>query len=498
MRLCFLFLSVLFFHMQVYAQTQLMTVKAVNKKHVAALRGKSSVIFVSQYDDLVVDCPSSEHEKKAVKKNAKGEYEYEFLMDITQDNGFFYNIYKNELQAREGPLELKANECCYFYVSVTDDPILVEKSPVLGSELYANDKGESCVELITGLLGINVHASSKDLVRSIKRGKNIAGQNVISVVLDASVILQVEQNEKKYQELQEEKDVLETAASLAKTIAEMDSIDAQVAQKKEQLEKLEQSKMVAYLEIFRETSNVEQVNLLGLELSQPRMLKRFTVTPRERKVFESDYVQLFASAENAEKNIEFTQAKNLYQQALKIAKTEEEKIPCESKIALMDKCADYINKADTVLRVLRIRRQRQEEYGVAKVVECYNQAIGYYRAIYDLLHNEVFAKRVDILEKQVNNLPLIVEGRVIGVRVPKLGNGVLKETLLTDVDIYGISKDGKDIFLGKVNENGRFKLQFKKSEYDKLLFVYHDNKKDKKIDYQLKDQYTDLVVRFKD
>ena len=160
--------------------------------------------------------------------------------------------------------------------------------------------------------------------------------------------------------------------------------------------------------------------------------------------------------------------------------------------------ADYINKADTVLRVLRIRRQRQEEYGVAKVVECYNQAIGYYRAIYDLLHNEVFAKRVDILEKQVNNLPLIVEGRVIGVRVPKLGNGVLKETLLTDVDIYGISKDGKDIFLGKVNENGRFKLQFKKSEYDKLLFVYHDNKKDKKIDYQLKDQYTDLVVRFKD
>lgn len=480
---------------QLYAQLMTVDEKKTDKSFIA-LNGKASVVIVSPHDDLVIESSSTKDGdiKKEIRSNKSGEYEYEFLVDITKNNQRAYNISRkgSALRARIEKIILKGNERRYFYTAEVENPITLEELPAQKNDVYY-EKGKACIEFTTGLEGLNFILHPKNAPISIKRSKNEAGANVISVVVDMVFIQKGLEAIANYEKLQNDYEALLDLINSGKaSVEELDKSDVM----KKQLEETEANidAMSVFVEVYGNNTNALHFDLMDKDLGLGSGSKKcVAILALKEKVYGREYNQDIENAKIAEQTRNYSNAKSYYEQALQKAETPEEKRLCEEKIQEMDSCAGYMQAANTALRAMKIRQSKREEVEIDQIEECYDVVIANYRSLYQLRNDELFLERIAKLEKIRNNLDLVITGKVVHV---KKKQGVFDETPMTGVDIYGIGIDRT--YLGSVDASGQFKLQVKRKDYSSLLFVPKDKKMGEATSISLKGKHLNLKVRIYD
>ena len=91
-----------------------------------------------------------------------------------------------------------------------------------------------------------------------------------------------------------------------------------------------------------------------------------------------------------------------------------------------------------------------------------------YAALHEIMNDEIYLERIKKLETSLNNMDIVVSGRVVQT---KKKQGVFTETPMTGVEIYAVGIEGQRDHVGSVDAQGNFKIQVKKSKYTELLFV---------------------------
>ena len=495
MKVIFLLLCAVFLQLELFAQLMTVDEKKTDKVFVA-LNGKASVVIISPHDDLVIESSSTKDGdiKKEVRSNKNGEYEYEFLVDVTKNNQRAYNISRkgSALRTRIEKVILRGNERRYFYTAEVENPITIEKLPEQKNDVYY-EKGKACIEFTTGLEGLDFTLHPKNAPISIKRSKNEAGANVISVIVDVAFIQKCLEEIADYKKLQNEYETLLDLISSGKaSVEELDKSDVM----KKQLEKIEtdMDTMSVFVEIYGNNTNVLHFDLMDEDLALGSGSKKcIAIMALKEKVFGREYNQDIENAKIAEQARKYSTAEGYYEQALQKAETLEEKNLCEEKIREMNSCAGYMKAANIALQAMKLRQSKREEVEIDQIEECYDIVIANYRSLYQLRNDELFLERIAKLEEIRNNLDLVITGKVVHV---KKKQGVFDETPMSGVDIYGIGIDRT--YLGSVDASGQFKLQVKKKDYSSLLFVPKDKKMGEATSISLKGKHLNLKVRIYD
>lgn len=469
-RVLFLLLCAMFLQTSVHAQ--LMTAaERIDMRKTADLGGKSLVCIISPHDDLIIGHPSTEGDEipKEVYKNKDGEFVYEFLSDPSANYGQrAYNISRqgSALRARIDKIIVKANECRYFYVAEAPNGIMLETLEAQTNDTHFEDR-EACVEITTELVGMKVDVFPKSFPATIKRGKNAAGVNVISVVIDwkgMEIYQQAEALSEDYD------DVIKFMGKVADTSAAYAKLDARLQEIEKQREeialKISEVGGMPFIKISGENTNDLVIDIMDIGLTI-KSKKCFAVLTLKETVFGRAYDQYMASAQQAEKTRQYSTAKGFYEQALKEA-TPEDTLETRKKMELMATCEAYIAEASDALKQLQAIKKSGKEVGFSGIESLYESAIANYNALYKIVNDERYLNYVKTLEASLNNMDIVLSGHVVKT---KKRQGVFEETPTTGVEIYAVGVDGQRKHLGSVDAQGYFKVQVKKSEYTELLFV---------------------------
>ena len=361
-RVLFLLLCAMFLQTSVHAQ--LMTAaERIDMKKVANLGGKALASIISPHDDLIIECSSTKDndQPKEVYKNKDGEFVYEFLLDLSISNERAYNISRkgSALRVRIDKFTVRANECRYFYVAEAQNGITLEALEAQKNDTHF-EEGEACVEITTELVGMKVDINPENFPATIKRGKNAAGVNVISIEIKCEgmqIYQQAEAIAKEYEEVLES-----TAEATGEEFNKLDARLGEIEKQKEEMElKISEAGGKPFIKIYGENTNALIIDVMDLGLT-PKSKKCFAVLTLKEKVFGREYNQYLESAQQAEKTRQYSMAKGFYEQALNEADvTPEEKETCEKKVEQMATCIAYMSEANKALDSLQAFKKSGKE-----------------------------------------------------------------------------------------------------------------------------------------
>lgn len=471
-RVLFLLLCAMFLQTSVHAQ--LMTAaERIDMRKTADLGGKALVCIISPHDDLIIGHPSTEGDEipKEVYKNKDGEFVYEFLSDPSANYGQrAYNISRqgSALRARIDKIIVKANECRYFYVAEAPNGIMLETLEAQTNDTHFEDR-EACVEITTELVGMKVDVFPKSFPATIKRGKNAAGVNVISVVIDwkgMEIYQQAEALSEDYD------DVIKFMGKVADTSAAYVKLDTRLQEIEKQREeialKISEAGGMPFIKISGENTNDLVIDIMDIGLTI-KSKKCFAVLTLKETVFGREYNQYWEGAQQAERTRQYSMAKGLYEQALNETDiTAEEKETCEKKVEQMATCIAYMSEANKALDSLQVFKKSGKEVEFSRIESFYKCVIDNYASLHEIMNDEIYLERIKKLETSLNNMDIVVSGRVVQT---KKKQGVFTETPMTGVEIYAVGIEGQRDHVGSVDAQGNFKIQVKKSKYTELLFV---------------------------
>lgn len=468
-RVLFLLLCAMFLQTSVHAQ--LMTAaERIDMKKVANLGGKALASIISPHDDLIIECSSTKDndQPKEVYKNKDGEFVYEFLLDLSISNERAYNISRkgSALRVRIDKFTVRANECRYFYVAEAQNGITLEALEAQKNDTHF-EEGEACVEITTELVGMKVDINPENFPATIKRGKNAAGVNVISIEIKCEgmqIYQQAEAIAKEYEEVLES-----TAEATGEEFNKLDARLGEIEKQKEEMElKISEAGGKPFIKIYGENTNALIIDVMDLGLT-PKSKKCFAILTLKEKVFGREYNQYLESAQQAEKTRQYSMAKGFYEQALNEADvTPEEKETCEKKVEQMATCIAYMSEANKALDSLQAFKKSGKEVEFSRIESFYKCVIDNYAALHEIMNDEIYLERIKKLETSLNNMDIVVSGRVVQT---KKKQGVFTETPMTGVEIYAVGIEGQRDHVGSVDAQGNFKIQVKKSKYTELLFV---------------------------
>ena len=464
------------------AQNVFMTVdEQVDRQQNVNLGGKSSGVFVSSMDDLVITS-NIKNDVFTQKKNGDL-YEYEVLIDVANGDRTFTVMRKNTaLTIEHKKIFKEKNKRYYFLVEEVENPIVLNEQGGRGEALIeeGKEKGNACVEFTTALEGLKVKHSPK-LVCTIERSKTPAGAFVSSVIVDMESFSKV-------------RDAMKNAASAFTAfdakIMDMGNKGQEITEdewrKHDSLRIVKEEteaafNAISFLVVYTEGSNKLTVSISDLS---PKQKIPYGVLSLHEKVeiYNRSYDQYVGSAQQAEKSRKFNTAQEFYEQGANATDaTEEEKSACRAKALEMEDCAGYWNMANQVLKKLKeLQRQGgRADYGM--IEECYEVAIANYESLYKIRNDEEFQRRATVLKNALDKLGLVIEGNVVKTDMKQ---GRLLEEPATDVSIYACTsgfnknmKKGKHgTYIGKVDTKGNFHVQVDRYLYAGLLFVPENGK----------------------
>lgn len=433
-----------------------------------SMNGYGGIIVVSSFDDLAIQVTSGNNVDDNLAPSKRSDGQYEYLIPINLEKGseahFIINRRGSTTRAEFSEKRLRSDCLLGYRVKSIANPIRLSYQPNVG-DMYPSAT-EGLVEISTAFEKLNIQVPNT-LPFEVMSGKqeNDESINVYKIIVPVGKIAELN---KEYERKSREFEVLDNALIEAGNTddprwGELDKLEAEVAELKASIASVQQIDVSA-----------EESNLLSIDISQmgPRSKMVVAVVPLVqtivKKEYKNPYDDYMAQAQNAYDLRKYGTAKNLYLQASQT----EGITSLQSKTA--QECASMMDglseRMQTVKNCAAAWKRMQKEGNVQRHLaeDCLELAMTNLGQLYTLTHDDYYEKTKLKYEKILSDFPVVIEGNI---RVKNYNDGIMQINSLTNCEIYACSskKDMDGTYVGKVENDGTFHVQFERGKYIRLL-----------------------------
>lgn len=442
---------------------------SLDRADAAKLQGKGGVLIQSPHNDLIIDLSTKAKTPFTVQgpvSAGAGVYEYYVLADISkQKEVYVICSRKGDPQKTEFKKNLVKDKFLGYRVEAVENPIRFEDISARG-EVYADASG-AMIEFRTPLTGVSVECP-KGLKCTVSRDKldSDASINVIRVVIPVKDLTAArtdwEQKQAAYDQLNEKC----SAADYTPTEAEFQQLD--------QLKEAAAAAEDAFEALSTVTVSADGTNTLAFDISDfgPRVKRVYSVVPTTTKEFGSEYQNLLNQGMTAFKSRKYATAEDFYKKAA-AAKgiSDSEKTSAEEMAGQMATYKELMKRVQTVVSMLNDSIKHQKQTGQSArysfLSNAYKTAISNMKQLHDATGDEWFKKYIDKYSRQLDDLKIVIEGKVTYVDSKKY-----TEEPAANCRVYASSSQSYGASAPETvcDAQGNFHIELKPDTYRFLIF----------------------------
>lgn len=406
------------------AQTERITCsRDINADRFESLDGGYGLLIISPHKDLVVNVVSSS-ERPTIRQNGRnerGDYEYFVIMSPTDTHRPKVEVSRRgSIDKTEFVQALKPDFMIAYRVEGVTNPIIKDEQTTATDVLFSATEAE--LEFSTTIANLQVACSPK-LGAKITQKTSKADNNVIitSVVVPLAM-------------LQETHDYIDTLA------AKYTALDKKVKQKMEhgidvdtldldsldELVRLQNEAAALYSELTYVDVYGEGTNHLTIDISDlgPRMKKCYAVLPMvvEKEIFVTECNAFMNEGGKLFAQRKYEDARAAYMNALMAKDVVLNMKPTINQmISDCDSCIEY-NKY-SVLAIKKYNELKRGGTATQQEVARYaGAAINYLQILNNLNPDEFYTSRIEVLQKVMENMPLMYRFTVVEWKTLHEGN----------------------------------------------------------------------------
>ena len=156
------------------------------------LGGKASIVFVAKTDELVIEATNvNDHTPPTIKKNANGQFEYIFLIDVTKNNERKFSIQRSTYKTELTKKGLKPNVRLTWEVEGPAAWENMEKFLKLVEQSTGKDvhlvQNEACIRFITEVEDLEI-TPDKHLKFKKEVSKSATGAKIVDIIIDTKTL----------------------------------------------------------------------------------------------------------------------------------------------------------------------------------------------------------------------------------------------------------------------------------------------------------------------
>lgn len=433
-----------------------------------AMAGNGGVLIVSPYDDLVIQVTSgnvvNENPKPTITDNGQYEYPISINIDKGPEAHFIINRKGSTTKAEFSEKRLRPDYLLGYRVKSVSNPIRLSYQPNVG-DMYPSAT-EGMVEISTAFEFLNIQVP-KSLPFEITSGKqeNDESINVYKIIVPVGKIKELQKlYEQKSQEFEELDNILiEGGNGDDPRWKKLDQLETEVAELQASVASVQQIDVSA-----------PESNSLSIDISQmgPRSKMVVAVVPLVQTIIKKEYKNPYdgymAQAQNAYDLRKYGTAKNLYLQANQAEGiTSLQATTAQECATMMDGLSERLQ---TVKNCASAWKRMQKEGKIQRHLaeDCLELAMTNLAQLFTLTHDDYYEKTRLKYQKILSDFPVVIEGTI---RVKDYDEGVMHINSLTNCEIYACSskKDKEGTYLGRIENDGTFHVQFERGHYIRLL-----------------------------
>lgn len=478
-----------------YAQDAIVDIEELSNmtKSDKSVGQKAILTFFSDNDNIVISSSNQADIIGDIKKNKEKLFAVEVTCDLS-DRSFgksrtFGALIKGTTLKGTKKIVLTPEKRYYFFVKEAEH-VLTPWWPDTKDILYPF-AGKSAIEfnIPQGIDNLQVRYSD-NIGANVKRS-NGKGVNIITLEVDCNKLQAVLEEIKLKKNQADDADAelkamkLENEAKYNQKDFDFDKAELQEKMLAEKAEKIRESIPHLYVILFGDKTN--QVTL-PTEMFEKLITPKYKLTMGVNDALQKTIVGTTALAEKlksanmAYQGRRFKEALAFYQQVAGDSEaTEADKNACKGWIETINTCIEAQTEANKSLLLLKSYKEKGGDVNPDKIIELFNVAIENYKTLYSITKNDYYQVRIEKFENSRDKIGYVMNGVVISTDFKQ---GILYETPITGIDIYGVKESfNKEMkkgihgdFLGQVDTKGKFHIEIPRNVYEGLLFVPTNNK----------------------
>ncbi len=478
-----------------YAQDAIVDIEELSDmtKSDKSVGQKAILTFFSNKDNIVISSSNQADIVGDIKLNKDKLFAVEVTCDLS-DRSYgrsrtFGALIKGTTLKGTKKFFLAPEKRYYFFVKEAEH-VLTPWWPDTKDILYPV-AGKSAIEfnIPQGIDNLQVKHSD-NIGATIKRSTG-KGVNIITLEIDCdklqAILNEIKQKKKQADSISAELRTLklDNEAKYNQKDFDFDKAELQENLLAEKAEKIRESIPLLYIILYGDKTN--QV-ALPAEMFEKLTTHKYKLTMGVNDALQKTIVGTTALAEKlksanmAYQGRRFKEALAFYQQVAEDSEaTEADKNACRGWIETINTCIEAQTEANKSLLLLKSYKEKGGDVNPDKIIELFNVAIENYKTLYSITKNDYYQVRIERFENSRDKIGYIMNGIVISTDFKQ---GILHETPITGIDIYGVKQNfNKDMkkgthgdYLGQVDTGGKFHLEIPRNIYEGLLFVPTNNK----------------------
>lgn len=403
------------------AQTERITCsRDINADRFESLDGGYGLLIISPHKDLVINVVSSS-ERPTIRQNGRnerGDYEYYVIMSPTDTHRPKVEVSRRgSIDKTDFVQALKPDFMIAYRVEGVANPIIKDEQTT-ATDVHFNAT-EAELEFSTTIANLQVACSPK-LGAKITRQTSKADNNVTitSVIVPLAVLQKVR---KDMEALAEEHTALDN-----KVKQDMDHASDTDLDRLDELVRLQNEAAALYSELTYVDIYGEGTNHLTIDISDlgPRMKKCYAVLPMvvEKEVFVTECNAFMNEGGKLFAQRKYEDARAAYMNALMAKDVVLNMKPTINQmISDCDSCIEY-NKY-SVLAIKKYNELKRGGTATQQEVARYaGAAINYLQILNNLNPDEFYTSRIEVLQKVMENMPLMYRFTVVEWKTLHEGN----------------------------------------------------------------------------
>ena len=445
------------------------------------LGGKSSFVFQSMSNELVITSNiNSDAQKPQAKKNAEG-YQYELI--VPADGKRTFSIARQGTALRTEITKMpRKDQRFYFIVTEVANPITLENQSGR-SHLYPIER-KACIQFTTPINNLQIRYSHK-LGGNVKRGKAPSGANLITLEIDMDSLNKYRDNATITQNKLDD---------INKTIRAKEHDPKSITDEEWDLQEKLQEELVKAQNDWIETSTIqlygEGTNILTLPTNDILNIQAKSLTPYgilllKEKVFASKYEELMHQANEFLERRDYELAKAHYTSAAEVENISEvDKITARRSAEKMEQLDTYQKFLNTKADELYLLVNSGGMINKKKLFGMMDEVIKLNKSMYKETNDTYYLEEANRLTQEKQKVGLVLKGRFV---MSEYKGGVVNEAPITNVRIYGSQEFNNDdmdkpsyrekgqLITTVTDPHGNYSISYQPGQYRTIIFEAVDN-----------------------
>lgn len=441
------------------------------------LEGKTSFVFLSKNNDLVITSSINSDPQKPQAESASNGYRYEVL--VSSDRKRIFTVAKQGTALRTDVTKMpRKDQRVYYTITEVANPITLENQSGR-SDLYPVER-KACIQFTTPINDLQITYSNK-LGGKITRDIASSGANLIKLEVDMDSLNKyrekVTSTQNKYDEIN-------------KTIRAKEKIDPKsISDEEWDLQEKLQGELiiaqnnwmeVATIQLYGEGTNILTLPINDILSIQTKSLTPYGILLLKEKVFASKYEEMMHQANEYRRGRDYDLAKVHYLSAVDVSGiSEADKLTAQKSAEKMEKLENYKkylnNKSDEFYLMVNAGGMINKK----KLFSMMDEIISLNKAMYNETNDTYYLEKANSLSVEKQKVGLVLKGRFV---LCEYKGGVLNETPITNVRIYGSQtfnceemdkrnfKDKGELIATITDPDGHFSFTYQPGQYRTIIF----------------------------